>query len=459
MSDASSEQDIMKKALSELKRLRKKVKALESKANEPVAVVGMACRFPGGADTPDAFYDLLKAGREGICEIPPDRWDVDAFYDESPFCPDKMYVKQGGFLRDIETFDAEKFDISLREARTMDPQQKVLLEVCHQALLDAGLKPRSGATASTGVFIGAISHDNFQQFVSHPELIDSRTCTGNSNSVLAGRLSYCFGFQGPCMAMDTSCSSSLVALHQACRSLNMHECEVAIAGGVNLILDPTTTIALCSAHMLSSDGRCRTFDAAANGYGRGEGCGVVVLKRLSDAVEAGDAISAVICGSAMNHNGGGSGLTVPSVLAQVQVIKQALSCAGVDAEAVSYVETHGTGTALGDPLEVEALSHAYGRMGIDSPGLVIGSVKTNVGHLEAAAGVASFIKTVLMLKYGEIFPHLNVETFNPNIPWDDIGVNVVREGQVWDGVDGERIAGISSFGFSGTNVHVIVKEA
>ncbi|NCC49804.1 MAG: polyketide synthase [Spartobacteria bacterium] len=458
MKQKLSDKEVMVRALNEIKRLKHRVAALEHGGAEAVAVIGMGCRFPGGSSSPEKFWQLLMAGRDGVCEIPADRWDVDAWYDPADFCVDKMYTRHGGFLEDVLSFDHEAFGISAREAAGMDPQQRMVLEVCRDALGDAGVHDYSLlAGGATGVFIGAIANDYFQRFVDNPVLMDSRTGTGNSNSVLAGRLSFHYGFTGPSWVVDTSCSSSLVALHQACQSLRAGECSMAIAGGVNLIMHPTRMVALCRARILSPDGRCKTFDAAADGYGRGEGCGVVVLKRLSDAQRAGDVIQAVVPGSAVNHNGHGSGLTVPGVAAQQAVIEAALRMAGLKSEEVGYVEAHGTGTALGDPLEMEALCHVYRKT--SNQKLVVGSVKTNIGHLEAAAGVAAFIKAVMMVRNGEIPAHLHVKTPNPHIPWDGMPVIIPRNAQMWPDYAEKRIAGVSSFGFSGTNAHMLVQES
>jgi acyl transferase domain-containing protein len=453
-----SDKEVMIRALNEIKRLKSRVAALEHEEREPIAVVGMGCRFPGECSSPEGFWQFLNAGRDGICEIPADRWDVDAWYDPAVFCVDKMYTRHGGFLADVMSFNHERFGISAREAAGMDPQQRMLLQVCEDALGDAGMRDRGMlAGCDAGVFIGAIANDYFQRFVENPALMDSRTGTGNSNSVLAGRLSFHYGFTGPSWVVDTSCSSSLVALHQACQSLRGGECAMAVAGGVNLMMHPTRMVALCRARILSPDGRCKAFDAAADGYGRGEGCGVVILKRLSDAQRAGDAVKAVLLGSAVNHNGHGSGLTVPGVVAQQAVIEAALRNANLEPEQVGYVEAHGTGTALGDPLEMEALCTAYGT---STPRkLMVGSVKTNIGHLEAAAGIASLIKVALMVQKGEIPAHLNVKHLNPAIPWDDLPVVIPARTQKWPGYGEKRRAGISSFGFSGTNAHLLVQEA
>jgi len=437
MMGESPDKMVMLRALKEIKRLKKRVVALECDGLEPIAVIGMGCRFPGGSSTPDKFWQLL--------------------YDPAVFCVDKMYTRHGGFLADVMTFDHEAFGITTREVAVMDPQQRMLLEVCRDTLKDAGMNDRSLLAGSdTGVFLGAIANDFFQRFVDNPAIMDSRTGTGNSNSVLAGRLSFHYGFRGPSWVVDTSCSSSLVALHQACQSLRAGECSMAVAGGVNLIMHPTRMVALCRARILAPDGRCKTFDAAANGYGRGEGCGLVVLKRLSDAQFAGDDIKAILPGSAVNHNGHSSGLTVPDVAAQEAVIKATLRVAGMEPEQVDYVEAHGTGTALGDPLEMEALCSTYGKH--TQRRLVVGSVKTNIGHLEAAAGIASLIKVVLMIRKGEIPAHIHVTTPNPRIPWDDIPIDIPLDALKWPSHVEKRIAGISSFGFSGTNAHLLVQE-
>ena len=456
---AQTDADLMRKALQELKRLRARVSSL--KKASPIAVLGMACRFPGGSDSPDAFWQLLQRGGDGICPVPEDRWDMDAYYDPAPYSVGKMYVNQGGFLLGSEPLDPATFPVGVSERRTMDPQQGLLLKVSAEALADAQLDLSDPSLRSTGVFIGAMGHDHFLQVAAQVDQMESRTGVGNSNSVLAGRISFFFDFNGPSITLDTSCSSSLVALHQACMSLRSHECEQALVGGVNLMLHPVMSVALCRARMLAADGRCKTFDAAADGYGRGEGCGVVVLKRLVNAERDGNRVLGVLCGSAVNHNGHGSGLTVPSVEAQQQVLRQALAQARMNPEDLAYVETHGTGTRLGDPLEVEALSSVYRPAGREGLPLWIGSVKTNIGHLEGAAGMASVLKVLLMLNHRRIPANLHFKTPSPQIDWARIPLHVPVENIPWalSNMTDAPAAGISSFGFNGSNAHLIVRAA
>src|SRR5579872_812425 len=390
---------LMKKALQEIRELRAKVDNLEHGKSAPIAVIGMACRFPG-ADGPAAFWDLLSRGGDAITEIPRERWDVDAYFDPNPDAPGKMYTRWGGFLTDIDQFSPAFFGIAPREAASVDPQQRLLLEVSWQALENAGAPPQRLSSRQVGVFIGIGATDYGElEVMQGPGAIDPYNGTGSSHSVAAGRLSYLLGVRGPSLAIDTACSSSLASLHLAVGSLRNGESDVALAGGVNLTLSPDSLVTLCKARMLSPDGRCKTFDASANGYVRGEGCGVLVLKRLSDALAEGDNILALIRGSAVNHNGRSGGLTVPSGPAQEELIRHALASAGLEPGDIAYVEAHGTGTAVGDPIEVNALARVYGER---SRPLLIGSVKSNVGHLEWAAGVCGVIKAILAIRHGQI---------------------------------------------------------
>lgn len=428
--------------------------------SEPIAVIGLGCRFPGGANTPDALWRLLQTGVDTVGPIPPERWDVNAFYDPSPATPGKMYVRNGSFLADIEQFDPQFFGIAPREAVSMDPQQRLLLEVAWEALEHAGVAPDRLQGSLTGVFVGAFWDDYSPQrlFVEDRSQIDSYRLLSNLRGLIAGRLSYVLGLQGPAMQLDTACSSSLLAVHQACQSLRNRECDLALAGGVNLILAPEQMIGLCQMQAVSPDGRCKPFAAQANGFGRGEGCGVVVLKRYADAVRDGDPIRAVVRGSAVNHDGRSNGLTVPNGLAQESLLRQALSNANVTPEQIHYIEAHGTGTILGDPIEVMALANVFGHA--RSTPLLLGSVKSNFGHQEGAAGIIAFLKVVLALQYGEIPPHLHFHEANPHIPWAQLPFVVPTQPTPWPATSGHlpRLAGISSFGMSGTNVHVIMGE-
>ena len=420
---------------------------------EPIAVMGMACRFPGGIGSVEAFWEFLRSGRCGVVEIPADRWDVNAFYDADPEARGKMATRYGAFIDGVDQFDSLFFGISPREANVMDPQQRVLLEVAWEALETAGIAADDLAGTSTGTFIGISTTDYAMHFAGRD--IDAYVGTGNAHSIAANRLSYVLGLRGPSMAVDTACSSSLVAVHLACQSLRAGECDLALAGGVNLLLLAETMVNFSQARMLAADGRCKTFDAAADGYGRGEGCGVVVLRRLSDAIASGGPVLAVVRGSAVNHDGRSNGLTAPNGPAQEEVVRRALAAAGVGPLEVGYVEAHGTGTPLGDPIEVRALGRVLAAGRDRRHPLVVGSVKTNLGHLEAAAGVAGLIKAVLTVQRGEIPAHLHFQEPNPHIPWDDLAIEVPTEHRLWEGEP--RIAGVSSFGFGGTNAHVIVE--
>ena len=428
---------------------------------EPIAIVGIGCRFPGAKD-PEAFWQLLHDGVEAISEVPADRWDINAFYDANPGIPGKMSTRWGGFLERVDLFDPHFFGIFPREAGRMDPQQRLLLEVAWEALEDAGQAPQRLAGSRTGVFIGISSSDYSQLQIRHgnyPFDIDAYAGTGNAHSVAANRLSYLLDLRGPSLALDTACSSSLVAMHLACQSLLSGESTLALAGGVNVILFPGVTISFSQARMMAADGRCKTFDARADGYVRGEGCGIVVLKRLSAALRDGDHIYALVRGSAVNQDGRTAGITAPNGLAQQAVIRQALVWAGIEADQLSYIETHGTGTALGDPIEVQAIAAVLGEARSGDQSCVLGSVKANIGHLEAAAGVASLIKVLLCLKYGEIAAQPNFEKLNPHISLENTPLAIASERRPWPAGEQSRYAGVSSFGFGGTNAHMVLEEA
>src|SRR6476620_3448749 len=424
------------------------------------AVVGYAVRFPGAADA-DEFWDVLREGRDAISEVPKDRWDADDFFDPEPGAPGKVVTRRAGFVDDVTGFDAPFFGMSTREVRSMDPQHRLLLETAWRAVEHSGTAPTALADTNTGVFVGLATHDYLGMAsgdLDYPE-IEAYMAIGTSNAAAAGRISYRLGLQGPSVAVDTACSSSLVAIHQACQALQLGECDLALAGGANVLLTPATMITFSHAHMLAPDGRCKTFDAAADGYVRGEGCGVVVIKRLEDAIEDGDRIRAVIRGSAINQDGASGGLTVPNGVAQQRVIADALKRSGLAPRDVGYLEAHGTGTSLGDPIEAQAAGAVLGAGRDANDPLLIGSAKTNIGHLEAAAGIAGVIKVILSLE-NELLPqHLHFDNPSPHIPWDKIPVEVVREATPWERNGQPRIAGVSSFGFAGTNAHVILEEA
>ncbi|MFE7559172.1 type I polyketide synthase [Kitasatospora sp. NPDC057500] len=456
--DRSASMAAMKRAYLTMERMQHRIDAYERARTEPVAVIGVGCRFPGGVGDPDAYWELLASGTDAIGEIPADRWDVDAFYDERPRTPGRHSTRWGGFLDRIDRFDHEFFGISRREAVSMDPQQRLVLEVAWEALEDAGQAPHALAGSRTGVFLGICSNDYAGLLFREPADITAHAGTGVAHSIASGRLSYLLDLRGPSVSVDTACSSSLVAVHQACQNLRLGECDLAMAGGVNAVVSPDAAISFSQfPEMLADDGRCKTFDAAANGFVRSEGCGVVVLKRLSDARRDGDRVLAVIRGSAVNQDGRSSGLTAPNGAAQREVFRAALAAAGVRPEQVGYIETHGAGTKLGDPIEVAALAEVYGRA--EGEPLHLGAVKTNLGHLEAAAGIAGLIKAVLCVERGLIPPNLHFGELNPHISFDGTGFRVPTGLTPWPEGARRRVAGVSSFGFSGTNAHLIVEQA
>jgi acyl transferase domain-containing protein/NADPH:quinone reductase-like Zn-dependent oxidoreductase/acyl carrier protein len=427
--------------------------------SEPIAVIGIGCRVPGGANTPDAFWRLLLEGGCPVRDVPLERWDVGQYYDQSPEAAGKTYVRRGTFLDHIDQFDPAAFGITPREAVTIDPQQRLLLEVGREAIEDAGYAPDALHHSDTGVFIGIAGIDYASMLLAQPpERLDAYVASGTAHSMASGRLSYVFGLQGPSLSIDTACSSSLVAIHEAVQSLRRGECSLALAGGVNVMVSPLPHVLFSRARMLSPDGICKAFDASADGFGRGEGCGVVVLRRLSDARACGDRVLAVIRGTAVGQDGPSSGLTAPNGPAQEAVIRRALADAGVRPWEIDYVEAHGTGTALGDPIEVQALAAAYSEGRTHESPLLIGSVKTNVGHLEAASGVTGLIKLVLSLRHGELPSHLHFTRPSPHINWHSMPIEVVTDRRPWPDGGGRRMGAVSSFGFSGTNAHVIVEQ-
>ncbi|HYH79591.1 MAG TPA: beta-ketoacyl synthase N-terminal-like domain-containing protein, partial [Longimicrobium sp.] len=427
-------------------------------ADEPVAIVGVGCRFPG-ADGPEAFWRLLEDGVDAVREVPADRWDLDRLYDPDPAVPGKMTTRWGGFLDAVDRFDAEFFSISPREAARMDPQQRLLLEVAWEALEDAGIDPGRLAGSQTGVFVGISGSDYGQRQFTDPALSDAYAGTGGALSIAANRISYVLDLRGPSLAVDTACSSSLVALHLAVRALRAGDCDTAIVGGANLLLSPQITVNFSKAGFMSPDGRCRAFDARANGYVRGEGAGAVVLKPLSRALADGDPVYAVVRGTAVNQDGRSNGLTAPNGQAQAAVLRAAWAAAGADPRHAQYVEAHGTGTSLGDPIEAHALGAVLGAGRTAEHACRVGSVKANIGHLEAAAGIAGTIKLALALRHRRIPPSLHFERPNPAIPFAELGLEVQRAATPWPAEPGEALAGISSFGFGGTNAHAVLAEA
>jgi acyl transferase domain-containing protein len=424
---------------------------------EAIAIVGIGCRFPGGVRDPRGFWDMLVAGTDAIVDVPADRWDPELFYDPDPRTPGKTTVRQGGFLTTpIDEFDADFFGMTPREAAPLDPQQRMLLEVAWEALEDAGIPPGTLAGANVGTYIGGFMVDALHLMWAGRELAGSHHAAGANHTMLSARLAHAFDWRGPCLTIDTACSSSLVALHYAVTAIANGECDMAVTGGVNLIVNPTMMVAMSKGQFLSPDARCKTFDHRANGYARGEGAGLLVLKRLSSAERDGDRVYAVIRGTAVNQDGRTPGITVPSGSAQLRVIHAACRSAGAEPDSIGYFEAHGTGTPVGDPIEANAIGEAIGST---SGKRWISSVKTNIGHLEAAAGVAGVIKAALCLERGLIPPHLHLERPNPAISFESLPLRVPTELVPFDGGAHPRRAGVNSFGFGGTNAHAVLEQA
>ncbi|MBR8332456.1 SDR family NAD(P)-dependent oxidoreductase [Burkholderia ambifaria] len=456
----SKDRELLARQRDAIRQGIQKIQALSARLDQPVAIVGIGCRVPG-ADSPEALWELLRDGREALAEVPPGRWDLDAYYDATPGTPYKTYARRAGYLDEVDHFDARFFGISPREAQRMDPQQRLLLEVSHRALEDAELPVTALREQPVGVFVGISSGEyavmTFDKARSDSQ--DAWSITGTSMNSAAGRLAYHYGFNGPALAIDTACSSSLVAIHQAVRSLLNEECHTALAGGVNCLLTPEPSIALAQNKVLSASGRCSPFSAEADGLVRGEGCGMLVLKRLDDALAQGCRILAVIRGSHVNQDGASSGLTVPNGYAQQALIATALKRARLAPGAIGYVEAHGTGTALGDPIEIKALQQALGAGREAGRPVLIGALKAHIGHLEAASGVAGVIKTVLALRHRLLPAQINLGTPTPHVDWSSGGVAVVSESTpIAYGPDAPFYAGVSSFGFSGTNAHLILQD-
>ncbi len=433
---------------------------IDKSQREPLAIVGIGCRFPGEANDPESFWELLKTGVDAVTEIPEDRWAMEKYYNPVPGAPGKTYSRWGGFIKGIDQFEPEHFGISPSEASYMDPQQRLLLEVAWEALEDAGQVIDRKLGMNAGVFIG-ISTSDYAQIQSSSDdnsPVDAHTATGGVFSIAANRISYCLNLRGPSIAVDTACSSSLVAADLACRSLWNGECDLVLAGGVNIIIGAGPFVAFSAASMLSPDGRCKAFDASANGFVRGEGAGIIVLKPLSKALADGNSVYAVIVGSAVNQDGRTSGITVPSQSAQEALLREACRQGGIDGSAVHYVEAHGTGTAVGDPIEAAAMGNVLSSGRPRGRYSLIGSVKTNIGHLEAAAGIAGVIKVALSLKHRMIPRNLHFHNPNPKIPFEDLQLRVPLCLEPWPDDSGPAIAGVNSFGFGGTNAHMLLME-
>jgi acyl transferase domain-containing protein len=443
-----------------LQRLQTRLAQLEARAASPIAIVGMACRLPGGIRDTESYWSLLRRGGDAITPIPPERWDVDAYFDPDPAARGRMYVRHGGFVEDIDRFDAALFDVSPRQAAQLDPQQRMLLEESWAALEDSGDLSARLAGSRTGVFVGIATNDYARRHLTSadPTRVDMHSLTGAASCIASRRIAYAFGLEGPAITVDTAGSSSLVAVHLACQSLRDGSCDLAIVGGVNALLDPALTIYLSRARALSPTGRCRAFDAGADGYVRSEGCAVVVLRRLEEAMARGDRVRAVIRGSAVNNDGRSNGLTAPNGAAQRRLLTDALLNARVEADEIGYVEAHSAGTPLGDPIEFGAIAAVFGGRAAPVPPLAIGSVKTNLGHLEAAAGLVGLIKLALCIERGTIPPQLHLERRNPHLGHDEARIVIPTSEMRWPEGHARRIGGVSAFGFGGTNVHVILDE-